>query len=384
MSISDTQKDNVVQQETVDIPQKQNRFKRHCARFWWIHLIVFIIIAVLVVVLVIFVAVPKIAQKKLDDAELTIEGIQVSNAIEDSMTMSINSTIYADDSIHATIEGFRGDMYLEDLEGHEPFASVDFPETTTASVQTVNITQNTAITNPDALATFNTWLIMNDTVRITVKGDTKVHVKGLSKAYGVTFKKTLEMKGMKNFETIKVTYGTISVLPDDNGDNFKGFVNIPNQSIFSIDLVSSASRKPSAEAALRLVAPSPSIPAAIICAKLTRCTSGLQGNATMKTVFEDEEIGVTYLDNLNLVPGDNNITMHSSIDQLPILQANNEEPYCEGADFPFYLTGINVTRNGENLTYFGEGMSRTTQLTEIPIGDILERDLNITASCGSD
>jgi hypothetical protein len=36
--------------EVVAMPQKGG-FKRHCARFWWIYLIAFIIIAVLAVVL---------------------------------------------------------------------------------------------------------------------------------------------------------------------------------------------------------------------------------------------------------------------------------------------------------------------------------------------
>lgn len=186
----------------------------------------------------IFVAVPKIVQQKLDEAELSIEGIRVTNPTSNSLTMSINSTIRADDSVHARIEGFTGVMYLEDLEGHEPFARIDFPETTTKKIQTVNVTQDMQIDNIDALATFNTWLVSNETLRVTVEGDTKVHVKGLSKAYGATFKKTIELNGLNNFSGLRVTSASISLTPDENGDNFKGFTNIPNRSIFTLEVVS--------------------------------------------------------------------------------------------------------------------------------------------------
>lgn len=189
----------------------------------------------------IFVAVPKIAQKKIDEATLTIEGIRVTNPKPESLVMSINSTIYADDSVHATIEGFTGAMYLEDHPEQLAFAHIDFPETETKKVQTVNVTQEMQITGIDALdalTTFNTWLVANKTVRVTVKGDTKVHVKGISKAYGVTFKKILEIPAHDNFAGLEVINATVSATPDENGDNFKGYVNIPNHSIFTLEVVS--------------------------------------------------------------------------------------------------------------------------------------------------
>lgn len=53
--MSDTQKGTVVHAESADyLPQKKGfkqNVKRHCARFWWLHLIIFIVVAVLAVVL---------------------------------------------------------------------------------------------------------------------------------------------------------------------------------------------------------------------------------------------------------------------------------------------------------------------------------------------
>ena len=141
------------------------------------------------------VGIPKIAQSKLDDAELIVNRITVTNAQTKSLTMAIDSEIRTDGSVHATIEGFPGVMYLEDDPEQKPFAKIDFPETTSEKQQTVKVSQDLSIDDAAALTKFNTYLLANETLRVTVFGETKVHVKGISRSYGVTFKKTITMPG---------------------------------------------------------------------------------------------------------------------------------------------------------------------------------------------
>lgn len=109
--------------------------------------------------------------------------------------MSINSTIRVGSHTDATIDAFSGVMYLEDFEPHVPFATVAFPQTTGDTFQVVNISQFMPIPDLEAFTRFNTWLLLNDSIRVTVTGDTNIHVKGISRAYGVTFKKTVTMQG---------------------------------------------------------------------------------------------------------------------------------------------------------------------------------------------
>ena len=110
--------------------------------------------------------------------------------------MAVNSTITTDGSVHADIDGFTGVMYLEAREPHEPFASIDFPETTSAKLTTVNVSQTVEVMDMEAFTIFNTWLLANESLKLTIEGDTHVKVKGLSKKFGVTFKKTVDLKGM--------------------------------------------------------------------------------------------------------------------------------------------------------------------------------------------
>lgn len=159
--------------------------------------------------------------------------------------MSINSTITSDGSVKATIDGFTGQMYLEDLQPHTPFASVQFPQTTSDAVVTVNITnQFTEVTDLAAFTTFNTWLLTNDSLRVTVTGTTNIHVSGLSKAYSVDFTKTVTMPGLRGFAGTNVTQSNISLTPDLDGSNFHGYVTIPNYSLVTFEVVSSCFPSP--------------------------------------------------------------------------------------------------------------------------------------------
>ncbi|CRK40485.1 hypothetical protein BN1708_016807, partial [Verticillium longisporum] len=106
---------------------------------------------------------------------------------EDKFNMAINSTIRSKGGVKAKIAPFAAVMYLEDIESHIPFVHLDFPETESVKIQTVNTTQEVTIPDMDAFTTFSTWLLGNETLRVTVEGKTHVKVNGISRKYGVTF-----------------------------------------------------------------------------------------------------------------------------------------------------------------------------------------------------
>ncbi|KAL1871056.1 hypothetical protein VTK73DRAFT_2252 [Phialemonium thermophilum] len=331
----------VVTQQEYGRP-KGGKFRRHCARWWWVHLIIFICIAVLVVCLVIFVGVPHIAQQRINKATLEVQSIVVTHTQSENFTMSIGSTIHADDSVHAVIDPFVGEMYLEDLEPHTPFAEVNFPQTSSKSHQIVNVTQQfVPIKNMEAFTTFNTWLLLNETLRVTVKGKTHVKVSGIGKKFSVDFKKTITMPGIQDFKGTTVPESEISIMPDDNGDNFKGITTIPNRSIVTFEI----------------------------------------GNVSFHNYLLGEEIGTVYIDNMILRPGVNNYSMHANISQAPVLEAIAQKPYCQTGIIPFQLRGKTVFNHGQPLSYFADALASANQTVEIDIGTDLKAALNYTLSC---
>merc|ERR1712169_69479 len=312
-------------------PSKKRRCGAHCKKFWWAYLIAFCCIVVLVVCLVIFVGVPNITQDKIDAAKLDIQGVNILETEPGSFLMEVNSTITTDGSIHADVDGFVGQMYLEDPEGHKPFASLEFPPTTAAKNQEVNVSQQVNIADMDAFRTFNIWFVNNETLKITIDGKTKVKPSGLDRKYDVDFKKTLEVKGLNLFRGTEVIEETarLELEDDDEGKNFYGEADIPNPSHFTLDI----------------------------------------GNVSFTNFVDDQEVGTLYIDNLFLVPGNNRVNISAHMEQTRII--------------PFHLQGENVTNHGEDLGYFAAGLGSNNQTVEIDIKTIVQNNLNTTIQCGS-
>ncbi|KAK1780675.1 hypothetical protein QBC45DRAFT_323173 [Copromyces sp. CBS 386.78] len=337
-----TQTENVVEK-----PRKRG-CAGHCLKFWWAYLIALIVIVVIVVPVILLVAVPKIAQDKLDHAELTLDSIKMTNSRAHNFTMSINTEIQSDGKVKARIEPFEGVMYLEDLPEHRPFAKVHFPETNSEKSQIVNVTQFTMIDDMEAFTTFNTWLLHNETFRVTVEGPTKVHVKGIAKAYGVTFKKTIEMPGLRMLDGTIVSNTTVNSFAKKGVNNFFGTVQIPNYSKVAFEL----------------------------------------GNATFHNYLLDKEIGTVYLDNLSLKPGNDNVyPMRATIDDLGYVTGLAvQKPYCDKLKgvLPFKLRGKSVVNNGESLSYIADALATGNQTVQIDIRGTVERSMGITLGCTDD
>ena len=288
--------------------------------------------------------------------------------------MAINSTLRADDSIHAVIDPFEGVMFLEDWEPQTPFARLQFPQTTSASQSAINLTQFVDILDMNAFTVFNTWVLVNETLRVSVEGDTHLKVNGISRKYPVHFKKVVELKGLNNFNGTTVPESRVQLAPDENGDNFFGTVAIPNVSLLTFDIVGSATppprskRQKNAEGKLRVREGK----------RLTQAKT--QGNTTFINYLQGEDIGRVFVDNMVVRPGINNFTMHANISQTPILQVIQQRPFCEDGVLPMQLRGENVINNGQVLTYYRDSLGSTNQSVDIDVGDDLA-ELGLTITC---
>ncbi|KAH6898756.1 hypothetical protein B0T10DRAFT_118326 [Thelonectria olida] len=334
-------KQEYTQTENVVDRSKKRSCARHCKRFWWVHLIIFCIIVAISVPVIIFVAVPKIAQKKMNEADLEIQGVHILQTESNAYHMEINSTIKTDGSIKADIDPFEGEMYLEDYEPHVAFATLNFPKTNANKHQNVNVSQDITITDMESFTRFNVWFHNNETLRVTINGKTKVKPHGLDRKYGVTFKKTVTLKGLNEFNGTEVTNGHISLGKTENGRNFNGTANIPNASVFTLDI----------------------------------------GNISFTNFIGDEEVGTLYIQNLLLKPGDNIVNITATMDQASVLDAAREKPYCNTGLVPFKLLGKSVNNGGANLSYFAAALASVNQTVEIDIGTILKNDLGTTVTC---
>ena len=150
--------------------------------------------------------------------------------------MSINSTISAGRSSQTTVDGFSGKMYIEGLPNHSPFAAVDFPEIDNDGQRPINITQRVNIKDRNAFNTFSAWFFNNETLRVTIDGFTKIRIHGLQMKYRVHFNKILEYKALNGLSGTQITDGRF-LTGLEGPHNFNGTANIPNKSLFTLEIV---------------------------------------------------------------------------------------------------------------------------------------------------
>jgi len=310
-------------------------------RFWWAFLILGLVAILLIIIIIIYAIIPKVAQSKLNDAVLTIEGLRVTQTQTNSVYTEINSTISSNSGISANFDGFNASLYLEDKQPQTPFAYLQMPATTAGSAVAVNVSQLLNIYDAQAYADYNTWYLLNETFRMTITGTTKVHIGSLP-AYNVNFAKTVNVTGLNAFKGLNITSSSVSGTPDAQGDNFHGFVTIPNPSVLTVDI----------------------------------------GNTTFAQVFNGTNVGFSYIDNLFLYPGMNNFSIRANISQVPILEAVLSEPYCaNGGILPMEFIGTSVVNNGQHLPYFEAGFKQNVQQLQLDVGADLKAGLGITVSC---
>ncbi|EFW99416.1 hypothetical protein CMQ_7784 [Grosmannia clavigera kw1407] len=322
-------------------PSKKSLLIAHVKRFWWVHLLIICCIVALAVPLTIFVGIKHLAQSQLNKATLAIQGITVTNSTTESFHMAINSTIKGTKT-KATVHSFVGAMYLEDEPGHVPFAHINFPETKNKPMQSVNISQLVPIENLAALTTFNSWILANESVRVTVDGNTTINVPGISHKYHVHFHKILTLTGLDSFSGMSVANSSVTASNFSDGSNFHTTVTIPNKSVLSFEI----------------------------------------GNATFNTYLEDTYIGPTYINNVFLHQGDNVYPLHSKLAAIPVLTALDSEPYCGNGTLPITISGSTVSRNGENLTYYSDALASSNDTVQVPLADAFKA-IGINAKCPS-
>lgn len=142
-------------------------------------------------------AIPKLAQSKINSAKFHIDGITITKTRTKTMTVALNASmgVTGTAGLKATIAQFPAELYLADLEPYTTFLALDFPKTSASSHINLNITQDIEIQNMEAFTTFAAWLLGKETLNLGMRGKTSIRVRGISRNYGISFKKSIELKG---------------------------------------------------------------------------------------------------------------------------------------------------------------------------------------------
>ncbi|KAH7317912.1 hypothetical protein BKA65DRAFT_109925 [Rhexocercosporidium sp. MPI-PUGE-AT-0058] len=322
---------NYEQQEFTTKRTFGQKAKRHCARFWWLHLIIFCLVFLLVALLVVYVGMPKIAQHQVDDSSLEFREGFFLNPTADSVQVTQNAILHNPSTFTPTLDAFPADLFLVTNGTYAAVSMLTLPmpgiharKATNASIEN----QVIHINDLDALGDYAVAVMNNENITTALVGRTKLHL-GKLPTQKIKFNSTSTYKTLNSLKGFNTTDVLINPLATPGTPNLKGNAFIPNPSLLTIEM---------GNVSLTLSVPIKNVDTIV-------------GNATI-------------LD-FKLVPGDNKLPMFGIIDNSKVL------PALVGGKVNMTIIGQNSTRNGEHLTYYEKALRSNVLVLEMNVQQIL-------------
>ncbi|KAF2435655.1 hypothetical protein EJ08DRAFT_283996 [Tothia fuscella] len=325
-------------------PTKKSKMKEHFRRFWWLHLISFIIGTILVTLLLIFVGMPNIAQNGINGAELFLESQVVTNPTPQSVQVQMVTISKSKSPFHPWLDGFRAALYLEDSgtgDKIKPFGYIDVPRTKADATARIVVQQKLDIVDQEQFVEYNKRVTLSETYRVGIRGRPGLKEGGFPKT-NVNFNKIITSKGLNGLKGFEVRNITISLAPDKDGTNMRGQVFIPNPSPMTLQL----------------------------------------GLVTQDVFVGDIKIATATIPDLILRPGDNLVPMSSVSDQAKVISLISTK-YPDGK-LPVTIIGNSTIFAGQHLPYFESALQANRMQTTLTLGPALKAiGLDVTKLGGS-
>jgi len=101
----------------------------------------------------------------------------------------------------------------------------------------------------------------------------------------------------------------------------------------------------------------------------------IKGNATFYNYLLGKEVGIVYIDNIVLNPGENMFPMRATVDNGAVLTALGSKPYCDEKKgvLPLVLRGRTVENFGQPIPYFADALGSHNQTVDVDIGTPVAR-----------
>ena len=308
------------------------RVKSHLKRFWWAHLIFFVVCTLVIVLPLVYVGFPRIAQDKINASTLTVTSIILTNPSTNSFHLLQNTTVGNPSAYHPRLDAFNASLALED---NPLYAYVELPALHATETAVSIVDQDVKITNADAFNDYNVAVLNQEEVTVNVKGRTGLHEGKLPKT-DVDYDKTAAFKGLNKFTGFNVTSFSIKLEPEADGTNMIGEVYIPNPSILTLTM----------------------------------------GNVTFNNTIPATKsqpatfIGTSTINDLVLGPGNNTVPMRSVINQTLVIEAL-ATTYKTGI-LPVDIVGVSSVYDGQHLPYYEKALQSLTQHISLDVGSALK------------
>lgn len=306
------------------------KVKRHCARFWWLHLIIFCVVFLIVALCLTYVGMPKIAQKGVDESSLEFTNLEFLNPTPESIVLTQNSILHSPSIYTPTFDPFNASLYLvvDGIYDVDPMMYIMLPSIHALHPQS-NVTiedQVLSISDLGELTKFATAVLTQENVTTALVGRTQLH-EGKLPVNTITFNSSSTYKGLNGLQGFNVTDIKLNLTAPVGQPNLHGYAYIPNPSIMTIEMGN-------------------------VTLILSTATAGVVGNST--------------IENMTIVPGNNTLPLTATLDQALVIGSLNASGFVE-----MTITGKDVIYNGEHLTYYESAFASNVLTLEMNVEQIL-------------
>lgn len=296
------------------------KYKRHCTKWWWVHVIIFCVIFLIVALCLVYAAMPAIAQHGINESSLEVTEIEFLSPTSNSLVLNQKAIIHSPSMYTPTLDPFSAASYLvvNGTYATTPIIYIPMPRVHALHPQSSNEVDGAYVTFNDSaslqqVTDYATAVLTNEWVTTALVGKTKLH-EGALPVITIKYNKTATYKGLNGLKGFNVTNAKINISATV-GPNFSGMAVIPNPSNLTIAL----------------------------------------GNVTLVLATAKEGvIGNSTIENMTLVPGTNSLPMTAIINEVAVLQSL--DPTLGAGMVELLITGNESVYNGQHLTYYEKAL----------------------------
>ncbi|TGO48070.1 hypothetical protein BOTNAR_0495g00040 [Botryotinia narcissicola] len=322
-----------VEQYETSPPAKRSfggKIKRHCARFWWIHLIIFCVTFLIIALCLVYVAMPKIAQDGVNDSSLEITQLKFTDPTPDAIVLCQVGILHSPSMYTPTLDPFNASSYLvtNGQYASSPMVIIPLPKIhalhpkSTISVEN----QEVSIVSIDALSDYTTAVLSNEYVTTALVGKTKLH-EGALPVITINYNQTSTYKGLNGLKGFNVTNVRVN-LTALSGPNLSGYAYIPNPSDMTI----------------------------------------VMGDVTLELSTATGVVGNSTIANMTLVPGNNTLPMTGTMDQTKVLASAD----LTTGIVQLSIVGKSAIYNGEHLVYYERALASNNLSLALNVSQVVK------------
>lgn len=305
------------------------KIKRHCARFWWLHLVIFCIVFLIIALCLVYVAMPKIAQHGVDESSIEFTDIQFLSPTESSIVITQKAILHSPSIYTPTLDPFNASLYLvtDGVFASTPMVIVEMPRIhalhpkSNASVDNQNVT----IVDIDQVTKYATTVLTNETVTTALTGRTDLH-EGKLPVNKVNYNSSTTYLGLNGLKGFNVTGVIVNTSVAAGQPNLKGFAFIPNPSVLTVAM----------------------------------------GNVTLSLSTSAGVVGTSTVPDMTIRPGNNSLPMTAIVNQTALITSLDKSGKVN-----LTITGTSSVYNGQHLTYYEKALSSNVLTLEMNVLQIL-------------